>query len=172
MIPKIQKILYATDLSPNSAFAFRYAINFATKHDATIIILHVFESISTAVRSHMELYLDQEQRERIFNGQVAYTKDRIKKRLNKFSDTELADTPKAESRIESIEVCEGFAADAILEKANELKCDVIVMGTHGKGIAANAFLGSVAKRVLRRSRTPVFIIPLPKGETELTVHDE
>jgi nucleotide-binding universal stress UspA family protein len=46
------------------------------------------------------------------------------------------------------------------------------MGTHGKGIAANAFLGSVAKRVLRRSRTPVFIIPLPKGETELTVHDE
>jgi nucleotide-binding universal stress UspA family protein len=172
MIPKIQKILYATDLSPNSAFAFRYAINFATKHDATIIILHVFESISTAVRAHMELYLDQEQKERIFNGQVAYTKDRIKKRLDTFSDTELADTPKAESRIEFIEVCEGFAADAILEKANELKCDVIVMGTHGKGIAANAFLGSVAKRVLRRSRTPVFIIPLPKGETELTVHDE
>ena len=172
MIPKIKKILYATDLTPNSAYAFRYAFNFAEKHDAMIIILHVFESISSAVRAHMEIYLDQEQRERIFNDQVAYTKDRIKKRLNKFSDTELADIPEAESRIESIEVCEGFSADAILEKANALKCDVIVMGTHGKGIVANTFLGSVAKRVLRRSRITVFIIPLPKGETDITVHDE
>ena len=38
MIPKIQKILYATDLSENSAYAFRYAINSAKKHDADIII--------------------------------------------------------------------------------------------------------------------------------------
>ena len=43
MIPNINKILYATDLSDNSAYAFRYAINSALKHDAAIIILHVFE---------------------------------------------------------------------------------------------------------------------------------
>ena len=60
----------------------------------------------------------------------------------------------------------------ILEKANELECDAIVMGTHGKGIIANAFLGSVAKQVLRRTRMPVFIIPLPRGETDITVHDD
>lgn len=29
MIPKIQKVLYATDLSKNSAYAFRYAGNFS-----------------------------------------------------------------------------------------------------------------------------------------------
>ncbi|NIV98330.1 hypothetical protein GWN26_03925, partial [Candidatus Saccharibacteria bacterium] len=34
------------------------------------------------------------------------------------------------------------------------------------------FLGSVAKRVLRRARKPMFIIPLPKGEIDLTVHDD
>ncbi len=46
MIPEIKKILYTTDLSPNSAYAFRYAINSAKKHDATIIILHVVEEIA------------------------------------------------------------------------------------------------------------------------------
>ena len=37
MIPKIKKNLYATDLSPNSAYVFRYAVNSAIKHDADII---------------------------------------------------------------------------------------------------------------------------------------
>ena len=41
------------------------------------------------------------------------------------------------------------------------------MGTHSKGIIANTFLGSTAKRVLRRTRKPVFIIPLPKEETDI-----
>jgi len=48
---------------------------------------------------------------------------------------------------------------------------VIIMGTHGKGIIRHTFLGSVAERVLRRVRKPVFIIPLPKGETDITFHD-
>jgi nucleotide-binding universal stress UspA family protein len=172
MIPRIQRLLYATDLSANSAYAFRYAINSAMKHDAKIIILHVFEAPSAAVRTHMEFYLDAEQRKKIFDERVSYFLDRIKARLQNFSNHELKDYPQAEDRIESIQVCEGFPADLILEKANELKCDAIVMGTHGKGIIANAFLGSVAKRVLRRTRTPVFIIPLPRGETDITVHDD
>lgn len=172
MIPKIHRLLYATDLSPNSAYAFRYAINSAMKHDAKIIILHVFEAPSPTVRAQMEFYMDGEQRKKIFNERISYALDRIKKRLRTFSEKELKDYPKAEDCIESIQVCEGFPADMILEKANELECDAIVMGTHGKGIIANAFLGSVAKRVLRRTRKPVFIIPLPRGETDITVHDE
>jgi len=46
MIPKIRKILYATDLSENSAYAFYFAIDFAQKHNANIIILHVVEPMS------------------------------------------------------------------------------------------------------------------------------
>jgi nucleotide-binding universal stress UspA family protein len=171
MIPVIRKILYATDLSPNSAYAFRYAMSSANKHDAKIIILHVFESTTPAVFTQM-VYLDDEKRKKVFDDRISYTLDRIKKRLGTFSDKELQDYPKAEDRIESIQVCEGFPADMILSKANELECDAIVMGTHGKGIIANTFLGSVTKRVLRRTRKPLFIIPLPKGEIDLTVHDE
>ena len=36
------------------------------------------------------------------------------------------------------------------------------MGTHGKGALENTFVGSVARRVLRRTRHPVFVVPLPR----------
>ena len=55
MIPNINKILYATDLSDNSAYAFRYAINSALKHDAGVIILHVFEIMSMTNRAVLDL---------------------------------------------------------------------------------------------------------------------
>jgi nucleotide-binding universal stress UspA family protein len=45
MIPKIKKILYATDLSKNSSYAFLYAIDMAKRHDAKIIILHAVEPL-------------------------------------------------------------------------------------------------------------------------------
>lgn len=54
----------------------------------------------------------------------------------------------------------------------DLNCDAIIMGTHGKGIISHTFFGNTAKRVLRRTRKPVFIIPLPKGETDITFNDE
>jgi nucleotide-binding universal stress UspA family protein len=37
MIPQIKKILYATDLSKNSSFAFLYAIDMAKRHNAKIV---------------------------------------------------------------------------------------------------------------------------------------
>ena len=114
----------------------------------------------------------QEQAREIFAKGASVARDRVKNRLKIFSEKELADDPRATDRVQGIEICEGYPAEAILQKANELDCDEIVMGTHGKGILANTFLGSVTKRVLRRTRKPVFIIPLPRGETDLTVHDD
>jgi nucleotide-binding universal stress UspA family protein len=81
MIPNINKILYATDLSDNSAYAFRYAMNSALKHDAAIIILHVFEIASMTSRAAMDLYLDEDFRNRIYTERMADTIDRIRKRL-------------------------------------------------------------------------------------------
>ena len=171
MLPTIKKILYATDLSDNSTYAFRYAINSAIKHDAGITILHVFELVSTTNRSVLDLYLDEDLRKKIFNERVSDTLDRIRKRLKIFCDNQFNGDPKYAGKVESIEVCEGFPAEEILKKADNSNCDAIVMGTHGKGLISHAFLGSTTKRVLRRTRKPVFIIPLPKGETDITFHD-
>lgn len=171
MLPTIKKILYATDLSDNSVYAFRYAINSALKHDAGIIILHVFELITTTNRFALDLYLDEDLRKKISNERASDTLDRIRNRLKIFCDKEFNGDPKYAGKVESIEVCEGFPAEEILKKADNSNCDAIVMGTHGKGLISHAFLGSTTKRVLRRTRKPVFIIPLPKGETDITFHD-
>ncbi len=171
MIPEIRRILYATDLSPNSAYVFRYAIHAAIKYDADIIILHVFERIPGAGAAMLEFYLDEAQRKKLFEQKASDTIAHIKKRMKSFYEKELKDLPAGADRVKSIEVHEGFPPEVILDKADKLDCDIIVMGTHSKGVIANTFLGSNSKRVLRRTRKPVFIIPLPKGESDITYHD-
>jgi len=159
MIPEIKKILYTTDLSPNSAYAFRYAINSAKKHDATIIILHVVEEIAP--------FFQEERLKMISEKKINEAMDRIKNQLKIFCDRELKDDPEFADRVVSIEVCQGYPPEEILKKADELNCDVIVMGTHGKGVIRHSFLGSAAQKVLRRVRKPVFIVPLPEGEIDV-----
>ena len=171
MIPKIQKILYTTDLSPNSAYVFQYAINSADKHDARLIILYVLEELSVTTHAMISSYLNEEQLTALTQEKRATILRRIEKRLKAFSEIELKEQPELAERIISIEIAEGFPAEVILSKADALNCDAIIMGTHGKGVIQNTFLGSTSRRVLRRTRKPVFIIPLPKGETDITFHD-
>ena len=59
----------------------------------------------------------------------------------------------------------GHPVEEILNAADQEGCDAIVLGTHGKGFLRHTFLGSVAEDVLKRTRKPVFIIPLPSGPT-------
>jgi len=172
MMPQVRHILYATDLSHNSAYAFRYAVDFALKHDAKISLLHVLEPLPVTAAALAEAMLPQEQLQKLRNEKRSYTLDKIRKRLKFFCEKELPDDPESQARIASVIVTQGFAADEILQKADELDCDAIIMGTHGKGLLAHTFLGSTAKRVLRRTRKPVFVIPLPKGETDITFHDD
>ncbi|MBB5461070.1 nucleotide-binding universal stress UspA family protein [Paraburkholderia sp. Cpub6] len=49
--------------------------------------------------------------------------------------------------------------DALLSQADELGCDMIVMGTHGRRGFRRLVLGSVAGRVLRSASCPVLLIP-------------
>jgi len=170
MQPKINKILYATDLSDNSAYAFRYAINSAQKHGAEIVILHVLEPLPGTADSMIKVMIDEDKLDQILRDKVAESIGRIKKRLRIFSDKEFADRPECMDIVTSIKVVEGYPEEEILRQSNELDCDIIIMGNHGKGMISHAFLGSVAERVLRRSRKPVFVIPLPAGETDLTFH--
>jgi len=171
MIPKVKKILYATDLSKNSAYALRYAINSAKRNDAEIVILHVIEMMDPTTYHLMAHYIGQDIVSEKEKEREDYSKERIKKRLNEFYDKMRAEESEFSDTRISIEICSGYPAEVILETADKLNCDVIFMGTHGKGIVSRTFLGSMAKKVLRRTRKPVFIIPLPKEESDLTSHD-
>ncbi|WP_336003052.1 universal stress protein [Halorientalis halophila] len=55
-------------------------------------------------------------------------------------------------------VTEGRPSAEIVEHAREDDCDLIVMGTHGRGGIDRLLLGSVAERVVRRSPVPVMTV--------------
>lgn len=65
---------------------------------------------------------------------------------------------------EAIEVIvkEGNIAEKIMETANELKVDMIVLGTHSRKWIENIMMGSEAEAVLKRSDIPLFIVPTKK----------
>ena len=89
MFPKIEKILYATDLSPNSAYALRYAMDSAVKHDAGIIIIHILEPLSATTEALTHAYLTGSQEKKISEEKIACEKDQIRKRLKIFGEKEL-----------------------------------------------------------------------------------
>ncbi len=62
MIPEITKVLYATDLSKNSSYAFLYATDVARRHNAKIVILHAIEPIPVYVEAEAGI-TDQKKRE-------------------------------------------------------------------------------------------------------------
>ena len=167
MIPKIQNVLYATDLSKNSAYAFRYAVNTARKHDAKIHILHVIEPVSPQVGA----FISKETRDQINKASKENACRRIEERLKLFAEKELKNDPETLKRVVGIHAVQGDPAQEILNKTDELGCDTIIMGMHGKGVLSHTFLGSVSEEVLRRINKPVYIIPLPEGETDITLRE-
>lgn len=161
---KFKKILYATDLSPNSTYAFQYALELAEQFNGQMIILHVAER-----RTTLDEQYDTLAGRRVEKDTKKAAVARIRKRLERFQEKVFADHPEKIDRVASIEIVEGYPAEEILKKAKSLKCDAIIMGTHGKGMLSFMFLGSVAEKVLRHSNKPVIVIPLPETKTALTM---
>ncbi len=90
------------------------------------------------------------------------TIEKIKSRLQEFTEKELQDDPQKADRVSAILVHEGDPVAEILEMADKLDSDLLVMGDHSKGILAHTFLGSTAEKVLRHIRRPVLVVPIPK----------
>ncbi|MEN8177611.1 MAG: universal stress protein [Pseudomonadota bacterium] len=57
---------------------------------------------------------------------------------------------------------QGNGAEQILAEAEKLPADMILLGSHGKGMAAKLLLGSTSEGVLRKSSAPVHIVPTRK----------
>jgi len=55
----------------------------------------------------------------------------------------------------------GRVADAIVEEARKSRCDLIVIGTHGRRGVSRAMLGSDAENVVRNSPVPVLLVRRP-----------
>jgi nucleotide-binding universal stress UspA family protein len=142
----LKTILHPTDFSPRSEYAFRLACSLARDHGARVVVLHV--ATPPPAVSYGEMILDADTAAQV--EQLWETLRRIKS-----PDPAVA----LEHRLE-----EGFAASEILRVADEIHCDLIVLGTHGRTGLGRLLMGSVAEQVVRKAQCPVLTVKGPMSE--------
>ena len=134
--------------------------------DAKIIILYVLPMVDSAMEVPIITQMGEEMYYKLRKEKSKEIIENIKKRLQDFSQKELEDAQCKPESVSSILVREGDEVDEILKAADTLKSNIIVIGAHGKGILSHTFLGTVPDKLLRRSRVPVFVVPIPKHATD------
>lgn len=152
MIPKIKKVLYATDLSASASHAFGYAIRIALNEDAKISIINVCEKFTNNANIQM--------RSNDFKTAKSKLTEVIKAKLDQYFAKEKDDGCQFTKLIGNIYVTSGMPAEEISAQAKEGNYDLIVMGTHGHGFLYSALIGSTAKNMVRQSEIPVLVVPL------------
>ena len=162
MLPSIKTILLATDLSDNSTEAFKHAVMLSRPEKARIFLTHVVPEIDAGVRTYVAAVMGEGNLEKLDSSHEEGARDNIRKLLDEFTQKELADHPEDLKRIAGIEIEHGQPEVRIVEMAEKLDVDLIVMATHSKGAIEHTFLGSVTEKVLRMTKRPVYVIPLPE----------
>jgi nucleotide-binding universal stress UspA family protein len=160
MIPEYRTILYATDLTANAANAFRHALAIARRHEARVHIAHVLPEVDAAVINYVATVMGEDQLADLEIGRKEEVARQIRERLAAFARAELADFPDDLRRVAGVEVLHGHPAAELLKAADRLQADLIILGSHGKGRLRYSFLGSVAEKILRKSRRPVLVVPI------------
>ena len=140
-----RKILAAIDLSPASQEVIDAAVAVARACRGALDVLHVREPFSYATTGG-EVPVDQQ-------SQLAH--DFVSDALSGISDRIIHEgVPCVTSSLD------GSPTTEIVAHADRTDADLIVVGRHGRGIAAEAMLGSVAERVVRRAHRPVLVVPV------------
>jgi nucleotide-binding universal stress UspA family protein len=137
----LKRILVPHDFSETSEAAVRYGIALARTFGAKLHLLHVSDKARFEMATEFPLGLD---------GSL---KDALRERLLKI----LGPPAQVELQPEFV-VQAGAPAAEIVRYAGEQDIDLIVMGTHGRGVIAHAMLGSVAEKVVRTAPCPVLTV--------------
>jgi nucleotide-binding universal stress UspA family protein len=143
---EIKRILFPTDFSENSDYAFQHALEYARHFGAKLYVVHVV---------YFPPQMPEQNVGRVIDVLLKDGEKRLKTLIRRISDPELIFHP---------EVRIGTVDREIIELARKEKIDVIVMGTHGRTGLAHVFLGSVAERVVRHAPCPVLTVKPPAGK--------
>jgi nucleotide-binding universal stress UspA family protein len=139
---RIHTILHPTDFSPRSEHAFQLACTLARDHGARLLVLHVIDQPIAAYGG-------------VMTAPPAPPPVEERKSAQEQMRRMCASEPKLliEHRLQ-----DGDPARWILQIATDCKCDLIVMGTHGRTGLRRLLMGSVAEQVLRNAACPVLTL--------------
>jgi nucleotide-binding universal stress UspA family protein len=141
-----KKILCPTDFSQGSSAAEARAVELARALQAEIELLHVYQLPVVALPDVPVT---------VSPTYVADLTTRI--------DELLAEERKALAQqgiTVTTKVIEGIPSEAIVQRAEEIGAEMIVIGTHGRTGFRRLLLGSVAEQVVRSSKIPVMTVHL------------
>jgi nucleotide-binding universal stress UspA family protein len=141
------RVLVPTDFSGLSGAALEYGQALAERCGASLHVLHVVEDPFLVGATSSEIYVPDVPALR------AELVTEAEARLASLLPGGVRDRLRV-----TTEVRVGKAAAVIIEVAEEQRCDLIVMGTHGRTGVAHLFLGSVAEKVVRTAPCPVVTI--------------
>lgn len=142
-----KKILVATDFSENSEVALDFAVHLGEHLDSRITVLHVVQTLA-----HYPLF---------FSGVI--TEADLRREMGREAEEKLAALAKKKHREQlAIEtrVRFGDPYEEIVNEAEKMQVDLVLMGTHGRTGISRALIGSVAERVVRKAAFPVLTVPL------------
>ena len=140
----MKKILFTTDFSANATKAFHFALNMAEKHQAELILAHVFD-VPT-----------------VFNYPIEYNPEDMKPGMIKDWKRSLKEffenyDTKVKAKFEAIE--HPSVVKGILSIIETHKPQLVVVGTKGKSRLKEVILGSTTKALVKHSPIPVMAIP-------------
>jgi nucleotide-binding universal stress UspA family protein len=137
----VGRLLLATDLSSVSAQATDRAIELARRHGAELIVLTVADP----------------GRLRLPGGKFLRRIDQERSRLEAGAQELVARARAAGARATFL-VWEGDPAESILEAADSEMAEMIILGSHGRGVIGRLVLGSISARVSEAARCRVLIV--------------
>ncbi len=143
-------ILVPTDGSREVEQALEHAFDLADTHNATIRALYV---INAAKYGGLQL-------ETALKGIDNALHSEGEAAVNRVDQLAPADVT-----VETA-VRKGSPSQVIVDEADTVACDLVVMGTHGRGGIDRLLLGSVTERVVRRSPVPVLTVQVERDEVE------
>ncbi len=141
---EIKKILCAVDLSEHSKTIAEYALTLAKVMGAEVLVVYTAPSLSQYVGFHVPPNTIES-----FVGEIV---SGAEKSMDTFVSENFADVPAKG------EVLTGYAAEEIVNKAEDENVDIIVMGTHGRTGLDRILFGSVAENVVKNAKPPVLTI--------------
>ncbi len=143
------RILWPTDFSALAKAALPHAVGLASAAEAELVLLHVLPPPAAyAVRDISGAMWIPLQRKTRAAAQAQLR--RLEKQV-------------AQSNVRThVLVTEGVPFLQILRAAKRLRCDLIVLATHGRTGLIHAVMGSVTENVLRRAPCPVLTVRPPR----------
>jgi len=148
---KLNRILVPTDFSESARHALTYGVSFAREYEAELVLLHVVETIAVGYASDL------------FPVPMA----EVFEEISSYAKTELAKlATEARERTPTVRelLVQGKPSAEIVRVAREETADMIVLGTHGKGMLDKALFGSTTERVVRSAPCPVLTCHLSEHE--------